>query len=526
MQDNYQVLNNDNSIIKLQYNIFCLYHKREFQKAFNLNIKLINRCFEEDDYINLLFAYFNHNQLVLQLKNNVIYNEKFKNDVSETLAYNLNKYNIEEKFYELPVEIRNKLKTLKKFFSMDFINDLYIKIDDEYQKKKEQEKAIRDDNGGLYLDSNVERFYTYQKELVLFYLQNMVLLDKNFRFRQVSKKLCEIEIIRGLTFKEIEFDLFQVYAYIHFINKKNFKELFYKFVNDEMLKSKLIIKIKLQNLLLKLLENNYELFKNNTTPLSFNKNNELSNVIFLFSIIKIDENIKKKIVNLFIKMIEEYNGNLDLYEAIGGFFKIQYILNKTELNKEEINKYYTIIIKKLLKYYNYEEVNTWFYSAFEDGDFDISYTVNEEIFENEELIDDFINRVSGFEFNEQLRLILSLLFGLYKVSKNQTKEKIKNYLLDVYKRAERTDIKLHIYLLFVLNDLVELDIETLTNILEEYLKYLSQNNEFFYFNAIKNNLRTLIEKSKIKDDKLLELNQKLNKINLEEQNIFKGHYFI
>ncbi len=84
LQDNYQLLDIANSITAFQYNIFCLYHQKEFKKAFDLNKMLISKCFEEDDYINLLFAYFNHNQLIWQLKNNVFYNEKFKKDVSET----------------------------------------------------------------------------------------------------------------------------------------------------------------------------------------------------------------------------------------------------------------------------------------------------------------------------------------------------------------------------------------------------------------------------------------------------------
>ena len=42
-----------------------------------------------------------------------------------------------------------------------------------------------------------------------------------------------------------------------------------------MYKNKLIIDVKLQNWLFKLLLNNYKLYKNTKTPLNFNKNDEL-----------------------------------------------------------------------------------------------------------------------------------------------------------------------------------------------------------------------------------------------------------
>jgi hypothetical protein len=41
-----------------------------------------------------------------------------------------------------------------------------------------------------------------------------------------------------------------------------------------------------------------------------------------------------------------------------------------------------------------------------------------------------------------------------------------------------------------------------------------------------NNLRILIEEKEIKNEKLLELNQKLNEISIQVQNKLKGHYFI
>ena len=521
-QDSYNLTEKDSSVTEMQCNIFCLYHKREFKKAFELNKKLITKCFEEDNYIVLLFSFFNHNQLINMMREPIFLDEKFKNDVSETEAYNLEKYDIEEKFFDLPIEIRNQLKILKRFLIFDFLNDLYIKIDDEYQKKKEQEKPIREKNG-FFFDSNTDRFYAYQKELVLFYLQNMILVNKHFRYRQIIKKLCEIELIRGLTFNKIKFDIYQLYAYIHFIDKKSFKELFFRFVNDEMYKNKLVVDLQLQNWLFKFLGNNYELFKESKIPLSFNKDDELSNIIFLFSIININDKVKKRIIDKYIKMIGEYNGNMDLYKSIGEFFKIQFYLYKAQLDEDNINKFYSMIIDKLLKYFDMKEVNVWFYQAFEDGYFDITYTINEEVFDNEELIDKFINKISNFEFNKQLKITLSFLLGLYKISKNKTKEKIKKYLLNVYKRANRSDIILHLYLLYVLNDLLKLDLKELKQYLTDYINYLEKNKEFFYFDAIKNNLKILIENEKIEDENLLELNQKLNEINLQNENIFKGH---
>ena len=525
LQDDFQSLDNyDDSLIGLQFNIFSLYHKREYKKAFFLNKELISQCFENNNYVDLLFAYFNHNQLIYGLRNSVIHDVKFKNDVSETWAYSLEKYNIEEKFYEFPVEVRNQLKTLKKFLTMEFINDLYVKIDDEYQKKKEQEKAIKDDKRGLYLDSNIDRFYAYQKELVLFYLRNMILLDKHFRYRQINKKLCEIELIRGLTFKEIKFDKYQFYAYIHFINKSEFNQLFSKFINDEMLKNKLIIDLKLQNWLYKLLNSNYELFKSTKRPLNFNKNDELSNIIFLFSIIKIEENINDKLVKKFIAMIEEYNGNLDLYKSIGEFFKVQYLLNKTTINKYNINQFYTMIIEKLLKYFNWEEVNAWFYHAFEDGYFDISYMIDEEIFQNKEIVEKFISKVSDLEFNNQLKITLSFLLGLYKISEKETKTLLKEYFIQLFKNANRVDIKLHLFLLYTLNKFLDLNISELKDLLKVYFDYLVKNNEFFYLEAIRHNLKTLIKIFKIQDKDILEMSQKLENINL--QNALKGHFYI
>ena len=522
LQDNYQLLESENSIIKLQYNIFCLYHMEEYEKAFNLNKNLISRCFENNDYINLLFAYFNHNQLIDKLR-----------DISKDGLSNFEKYNIEEKFYELPVEIRNQLKTLKRFLTMEFINNLSIEIDYKFQKKKQQEEVVKN-RKGLYLGDidkfskdidrfleDRDRFYAYQKELVLFYLQNMLFFDKNFIYREINKKLCEIELICGLTSREIRFNKYQLYAYIHFISLKDFKELFSRFINDEMLKNKLIIDLELQNWLFKLIKNNYKLFKNSKTSLTFNKNDELLNIIFLFSIIKIDKKINDKLVNEFIKMIEEYNGNLDLYESIREFFNLQKHLNNLVITKDTINKFYTIIIEKLLKYFDWKEVNAWFYDAFEYGYFDISYMIDEEIFENKKIIEKFINKISDFQIDIQLQIAIVFLFGLYKISERDIKNLLKEYFISLSNnKVGSFDMKIHLYLLLISNKILDLNKDKLKNILKGYYYHLindSYDEDRFrilalYSRAFKATLKTLIETYQIKDKDILEIIHKIEKM--------------
>jgi len=512
-QDTFNLLDSDDTILKQQNNIFSLYHLREYKKAFLLNQKLISTCFQDNDYINLLFAYFNHNHLILELKN-ITLNEKFKNDVSETWAYSLQKYDLEEKFFELPIEVRNQLKTLKRFLTLDFLNNLYIKVDEEYSKKKEQEESFRDKKG-MYLDSNVDRFYAWQKELVLFHIKNFVLVNRHSRFKKIHIKLLEIELIRGLNFEKMEFDVYQIYSFIHFVDDKTFKNMFYRFVNDEKYKDKLAINCSLQNYLFKLLENNYELYKNSKTPLNFNRDDEILNIIFLFSIIKIDKKIKYRLFKKFIQMIEEYNANISLYEAIGSFFRIQYNLFQNSINEENINKFYTMLLEKLLKYFNHQEINAWFYRAFEDGNFDISFMAETEVFENEELVTRFINKISIFEIQNQIKIILSFLLGIYKISKSKTRSRIKKYLLNIFKNIERLDMRLHFYLLFNLIGIKKVKKKKLLEFLKEYQKYLIDKNEFSYFNAIKNNLSSVIEKEKITDKNILNLSEKLNNIDIK-----------
>jgi len=78
--------------------------------------------------------------------------------------------------------------------------------------------------------------------------------------------------------------------------------------------------------------------------------------------------------------------------------------------------------------------------------------------------------------------------------------------------------------LYVLNDILEFDIDILKEYLDKYKKYLLENNEFFYFGAIKYYLSKMIKQFKIGDEEILELNQKFN--NIDPYKNIKGMFHI
>jgi len=55
----------------------------------------------------------------------------------------------------------------------------------------------------------------------------------------------------------------------------------------------------------------------------------------------------------------------------------------------------------------------------------------------------------------------------------------------------------------------------LLEFLEKYKKYLLDNNKFFYFYAIKNNLSNVIKKEKIRDENILKISKELNNVDIK-----------
>ena len=462
--------NSTNEIYELLNNSYLLYQLGDYEQSFALIEKIITLSLKQKNYTLLFIAMFNRNVLSRSLKFGFNFNRENFKDIKE--------YNLEEKFNELPKDIKRALKPIYNFINSAYLYKYAYNISEELRKKEESKKTI--ESGGMVFNNNATESLSKHKNLVSFVLRNRIMIENHSEYLSINKHFTEIAIIRQIQKEEISLNRNELFSTIKYLENKDLKNLFekfYKYNSDSKGKFTLckedkewIIEVVLANIV--------EIYITKKSPFGKFKK-YIKNSIFLLSIIKLTEKEANQIIAIFQKITEKAINTIGLYESINLFFGIQFSLYKTNIDEKLlINLIKTIIIKFVIKKYNGHD----FHAITRNEVFYLyDYAKQKKaIFNDEKLINQLLSGILELSIEEQLNISKSLLFSIFDIASIKIKKTIKEFILNI--NSHETKEK-HDYLIFELQLIIRKFKEIDTEIIEHLSEYFKQfeNSKTFLF---------------------------------------------
>ena len=479
-----------NDIYELLNYSFLLYQLEEYEKAFEFIEKTILKCLKQKNYTLLFIAMFNKNILLRHLKYGLHQDrDKYKN---------IQEYNLEEKFNELPKDLQKALKPI-----YDFINSCYLykyayKISEELKKKEDAKKTI--ESGGFIFNSNITESPSEHKNLISFVLRNGIMIENFNEFKTINKYFLKITIIRQIQLEKIKFNKIELFSAIKYLTNKELKQLlidFYKYNSDS--KGKFDISTPNKEWLISRafpnIVNNYIESKN---PFNiFEK--YLENILFILSLIKLTDKQTKELLEIFNKIIDKARNTIGIYQSINLFFGNQYNLYKLEIDRDSLLNLITTIINKFVyKQYNGHE----FHSITRNEIYNLYGYAREKkvIFKDVNLTDKLISACKELPIEEQIHISQSFLLSIYDIASEEIKTKLKNYILNI------DSIKIkdkHDYLIFELNliikDLKPFDKKNVIELLEYFEQFKDSKTFSSVWYTLNNQIDYLINEKNLSE---------------------------
>ena len=457
-----------NDIYELLNLSFMLYQVEDYERAFEIIEKTISQCLKQKNYTLLFISMFNKNVLLSNLKYGLNQDGDEYKDIEE--------YNLEEKFNELPKDLQKALKPIYDFINADYLYRFAYKISEELRKKEESKKTI--ESGGFVFNSNITELSSKHKNFISFVLRNGIMIENYGEFKSINKYFLKISVIRQIQQEKTEFNKTELFSAIKYLSNKELKHLlieFYKYDsnlkgkfeisghNKEWLISEVLINIVNEYIKSKNVFNNFEKY--------------LENLIFLLSLTKHTDNEINKILSAFNNIIDKSNNSIGIYQSINLFLGNQYNLYNTEINENSLLN----LIKTIINKFVYKQYNGHDFHAITRNDISNLYGYAKEkhaIFKDEQLIDKLISSSKELSIDEQLNISGTFILSIYDVASEQIKSKLKEFVVSIESSIVKEK---HDYLIFeltlIIRDFKELD-EIIITQLREYFEQFKDLGSF------------------------------------------------
>lgn len=427
-----------NDIQKMTEFAYEYYQLSAYQSSYSFLEEIITLCLKQRNYTQLFLSMFNRNILLKHLKYfDVGQDNKFKH---------IKEYDLQEKFNNLPKDLQNALEPIYNFVNFDYLYRYAFNISRELKKKKKAKESI--EKGGIVVQSNIMESELKHKNLVLFLLQNKIMIENYEEYQIISKYFIEISIVRQSQNHITTLNQIELYSCIKYIPETELDLILNKFYATDELDKKNYLNISEENkkwLLEKVLPNISSLFIN-LKNLTNNHPQYLYNIIFLLSLIRLDKNEIKTIMDTLFNTILVAKNTLGIYESMNKFLYIQFTLYKSKIDDTDLIKILEMIINKLIcKNYNGHD-----YHAISSNSIQNIYGYMQEnkcIFTNQNLIIKLLLELEEFSIEEKIKLSQSLLIKIYQISNIDIQEKIKTFILNTNKEQTNTNLVFELFLL-------------------------------------------------------------------------------
>jgi hypothetical protein len=481
---------------------FIQYQIQNYDLAYQYNEEALKNYLKQKNYFLYYISIFNKSIL------NYLINKEFNNFNNVEYDY----LNLLEKEYNKPPNYSKKsLKPIYNFFNYNYIFEIYYKISEELKNKENSKRLIK--SGGYTWRKNITFSNSIHKNIIYFTLGNTIIIENYTEFKNLIEKFLNISII-SQTFKDItEFNKIELYSAIKFIKNNELLSIFIDFYeNDEINRRIFQISDENKSWLINIVFKNivqYYINEYNGKDIFDGYETYLQNIIFIISLLELNNYESNIILNNFIDIIESKNMSFNIYIAMDIFFASQYNLYKNKLDSNLLlNLIYTIIYKFIIEQYNGYNLlaitNNKLTNLFEYAKF------QNVIFDDDKTTDLLLNKCDILSIDEKVD-ISTFLLNIYDLSTDSIKNKIKNFIINI--PAETIDNKGK-YLIFkftlIERNFIKLDSQIISD-LDEYLKQFENLKTFSsYLENINDYLDYLIEKMNYKE--LLPASQKVKNL--------------
>jgi hypothetical protein len=357
----------------------------------------------------------------------------------------------------------------------EFINFYYIykylyDIGNDLEQIENAVKTIK--SGGRVFGSSIYKTSTKHENLVNFILKNNILIEDYTEYENINKMFVKISILRQVQNDVVTLTKTEIYSCIKYIALKDLKILLndYYDTNSKM-KGKFNLPPELKDWLISTVFINITSQHLAATDISDFFSYYISKILFLLSLIKINDIDVSLILNRIDDIISKKKNTLDIFEALNLFLGIQYNLYATEIDDNIIINIIETLVNKII----IDHINRYEYLVLTRNEIVnlYNYAIKQKVsIVNENMIDDLLKKIKTYHIASQMELIQSFILRIYYISNETIKEKIKNYILTINSNCEPELYKKIIYdltlIIFRLKDISKSNINEIETFIEPY----------------------------------------------------------
>ncbi len=489
---------------------FKYYNINKFEEAFSLLEEAVSFCLKQRNYTLLFVAMFNRNILLRSLKYGIDFNRDKYKDIEE--------YNLKDRYYNLPKDLRLALEPIYEFIDFSFIYKYAYNVAEELRKTEDSKRTI--EAGGMVLNSDVFKFSSKHGNLLNFIFRNKIMLENYGEFRKINKSFVEIAIIRQIQENDVSLSKIELYTCIKYFDHKELKLLLDEYYdNESSKKGKFQISTENKEWLIKTAINNI-VNKYLETKNPFNRFENLTeNCLFLLSLSNLTKEEVNDVLEIIKRIVSQGNNTIGIFQSINLFLGVQYNLYKLEIEEKTLLGIIEDLINKIV----YKKFNGHEYHVLTRNQLSNLYGYAKErkaVLNNIKLIDKLLNEIDSYNTSEKIEICQNFVLNLYDIANEKIKDKIKSYIVGINSSEEKELYKKIIFdLTLVIYDFKELEensIKELNDYLEQFkdgksfstvlymfdsqIDYLRENKEdILGLDEISNILKEAIEKHKASD---------------------------
>jgi hypothetical protein len=448
-------------IDKLFTTAFRLYNLDKTEDAFKTIEKAIVLCAERKNYTQLFIAIFNRDIFLNSLKFNLSTRDRYKDIESYNTDLYYNNFTKKLQLVTRPVyEFTNFSQIYKYLYNIR--NDL-----EQIENAIETIKA-----GGRVFGSSIYKASAKHENLVNFVLKNNIMIEDYKEYRKINKMFVEISLLRQIQKTVVTLTKTEIYSCIKYIDIKDLKILFNDYYNtDSEMKGKFDLSPELKEWLISIVFINITSQHLATSDISDFFSHYISKILFLLSLIKIDDSGVSLILNRINDIISNKKNTMDIFETLNLFLGIQYNLYNTKIDDRIIVNLIETLVNKII----IDRINGYEYFVLTRNEIAnlYGYAIEQKVsITNEGMIDDLLKKIGTYHISSQMELIRNFILKIYYMSNEVIKEKIKKFILTINSNDEPELYKKIIYdltlIIFQLKDISKDNIDEIQTFIEPY----------------------------------------------------------
>ncbi|MBO2633251.1 SIR2 family protein [Shewanella algae] len=441
---------------------FKLYLKEKYKESVKLFEIALRLAISKKIYTKVLIASSNYQDLksIINAENN----EFNSNGDGDSNYRSFNDF-----YNSLPYEDKFNCLQLYKTLSPSYLKERSFDVFSSLRKAENNRSTII--SGGFFFDKDSERSRRNHINMLHYFLGNNITIQHFREFRDINKYYIESSFNSQCKKLKIEIVKEEIYALIKYFQSKEIIALVNKFgINDGKYYDFIdVSEDNVEWITITLLPN---LIKCRESSHKINSRFEgyIENVIQISSFIKFKSEHFNKILDCINLVINSTGVSIGFYEAVNRFFSIQYLLFKTDFDKDIFRTTIELIVKKfsLGKANGYERIaiqNNYinnFYGFAKENNIEIT---------NRKDVERLIFEIKSTSVDNQCQLVSSLFISIYGISNIEIKETIDEYMsqLGVNVSSKPTLDGVIYYLTLVSNDFEKYEKDSLV-ILRKFLE--------------------------------------------------------